>query len=131
MMLELLRRSSVPSTTTGDIVRNGLAADRATLRVIDDAGLAIGRSLATIANVVNPEKFIIGGPLAGLGEVFLAPIRQGFERYAIPVVADATILAMSSLGDKAEALGAASLVLQQPGSHTFAMGSLSSFALTS
>ncbi|MCU1551346.1 MAG: ArsR family transcriptional regulator [Glaciihabitans sp.] len=131
MMLELLRRSSVPSATTGDIVRNGLAADRATLRVIDDAGLAIGRSLATIANVVNPEKFIIGGPLAGLGEVFLAPIRQGFERYAIPVVADATILAMSSLGDKAEALGAASLVLQQPGSHTFAMGSLSSFALTS
>jgi predicted NBD/HSP70 family sugar kinase len=131
MMLDLLRRSPSPSITTADIVRNALAGDRATLRVIDDAGFAVGRSLAMIANVVNPEIFVIGGPLAGLGEVLLAPIRQGLSRYAIPVVSESTTVAMSHLGDKAEALGGASLVLQQPGSHTFAMGSLSSFALTS
>jgi predicted NBD/HSP70 family sugar kinase len=131
MMLELLRPSLTPSATTADIVRNGLAGDRPTLRVIDDAGFAVGRSLATIANVVNPETFIIGGPLAGLGELLLAPIRHGFQRYVLQVVGESTTIVMSSLGDKAEALGAASLVLQQPGSHTFAMGSLSTFALTS
>jgi predicted NBD/HSP70 family sugar kinase len=131
IMLELLGRAPVPSTTPADIVRNGLAGDRPTLRVIDDGGFAIGRSLATIANLVNPDTFIIGGPLAGLGDLLLGPIRHGFNRYALPVVAESTVLAVSSLGDKAEALGAVSLVLQQLGIETFAMGSLSGAAFTS
>jgi predicted NBD/HSP70 family sugar kinase len=131
IMLELLGRAPVPSATPADIVRNGLAGDRPTLRVIDDGGFAIGRSLATIANLVNPDTFIIGGPLAGLGDLLLDPIRHGFNRYALPVVAESTVLAVSSLGDKAEALGAVSLVLQQPGIETFAMGSLSGVAFTS
>jgi predicted NBD/HSP70 family sugar kinase len=38
IMLELLGRAPVPSTTPADIVRNGLAGDRPTLRVIDDGG---------------------------------------------------------------------------------------------
>jgi hypothetical protein len=33
----------------------------------------------------------------------------------VPSVGGATVLVMSSLGDRAEALGAASLVLQSPG----------------
>jgi predicted NBD/HSP70 family sugar kinase len=131
IMLELLGHAPVPSVTPADIVRNGLAGDRPTLRVIDDGGFAIGRSLATIANLVNPDTFIIGGPLAGLGDLLLDPIRHGFNRYALPVVAESTVLAVSSLGDKAEALGAVSLVLQQPGIETFAMGSLSGVAFTS
>lgn len=131
IMLEILERGTLPSTNPTDIVQNALAGDRQTLRVIDDAGRAVGLSLATIANVVNPEKFIIGGPLADLGELLLVPIRAGFQRYAIPVVAGSTSILMSSLGDKAEALGAASLVLLRPESSEFAMGSLSGFALTS
>ena len=131
IMLELLERSTLPAASTSDIVRNALAGDRPTLRVIEDAGLAVGRSLATIANVVNPEKFIIGGPLAGLGDLLLMPIRSGFQRYAIPVVAGSTIIVMSSLGVKAEALGAASLVLLRPESHSFVMGSIPAFAFTS
>lgn len=123
MMLELLRRAPIPSLTTADIVRNALEGDRSTLRVIEDAGFAIGRSLAMIANLVNPDTFIIGGPLAALGELLLRPVRDGLTRYALPVVSESTTLAVSLLGDKSEALGAASLVLQQPGSHTFAMGS--------
>lgn len=131
IMLELLGGAPVPSVTPADIVRNGLAGDRPTVRVIEDGGFAIGRSLASIANLINPDTFIIGGPLAGLAEVLLAPIRHGFTRYALPVVAESTVLAVSLLGDKAEALGAAALVLQQPGSQAFAMGSLSAVALTS
>ena len=100
--------------TTADIVRNALSGDSATLRVLDDAGAAIGRGLASIANLVNPEVIVIGGPLAGLGQILLEPIRRGMLRHAVPSVGEATGLVMSSLGDRAEALGAASLVLQSP-----------------
>jgi predicted NBD/HSP70 family sugar kinase len=101
--------------TTADIVRNALSGDAATLRVLDDAGAAIGRGLASIANLINPEVIVIGGPLAGLGSILLAPIERGLLRHAVPSVGEATALVMSSLGDRAEALGAASLVLQSPG----------------
>ena len=101
--------------TTADIVRNAIAGDAATLRVLDDAGAAIGRGLASIANLVNPEVIVIGGPLADLGQILLAPIERGLLRHAVPSIGESTRLVMSSLGDRAEALGAASLVLQSPG----------------
>jgi predicted NBD/HSP70 family sugar kinase len=101
--------------TTSDIIRNALAGDAATLRVMDDAGAAIGRGLASIANLINPEVIVIGGPLASLGQILLAPITRGLLRHAVPSVGEATRLVMSSLGDRAEALGGASLVLQSPG----------------
>ena len=100
--------------TTADIVRNAIAGDAATLRVLDDAGAAIGRGLASIANLINPEVIVIGGPLADLGQILLAPIERGLLRHAVPSIGESTRLVMSSLGDRAEALGAASLVLQSP-----------------
>ena len=101
--------------STDDIVRNARAGDSATLRVLDDAGVAIGRGLASIANLLNPEVIVIGGPLAGLGPILLAPIERGLLRHTVPSVGEATGLVMSSLGDRAEALGAASLALQSSG----------------
>lgn len=113
MIDHLSRRESAPIRTS-DIVRNALARDSATLRVLDDAGVAVGRAIASVANLVNPEVIVIGGPLAGLGDLLLRPIERGLVRHAVPIVGDATSLVMSSLGDRAEALGAAALVLQQP-----------------
>ncbi|WP_434617990.1 ROK family transcriptional regulator [Arthrobacter sp. A5] len=111
-MIELLSRGAVEPLTVGDIVRRALAKDSATLRVIDDAGLAVGRAIGNVANLINPEVIVVGGPLAGLDDLLLDPIRRGLLRHAVPVVGESTTLAMSSLGDRAEALGAASLVFQ-------------------
>jgi predicted NBD/HSP70 family sugar kinase len=115
IMIELLSRSRPAARSTGDIVRNALDGDPATLTVVDDAGLAVGRSLSTIVNLLNPAVIVIGGPLAGLGDVLLEPIRRGMQRYAVPEIVESTELVMSALGDRAEALGAAALVLQQAG----------------
>jgi predicted NBD/HSP70 family sugar kinase len=116
-MIERLSRSSADTRTTDDIVRNAGLADPATLRVLEDAGIAVGRALADVANLINPEVVVVGGPLAELGEVFLEPIRRGFVRNALPVVGETTGIVMSPLGERAEVLGAAALVLQQPADH--------------
>ena len=118
VMLELLGRTTPTIIATSDIVRAALAGDHATLRIIDDAGLAVGRSVAAIVNLVNPETVVIGGPLAGLGDLLLDPIRRGLAVYAVPMLSESTELVMSSLGEEAEALGAVALVLRQAGLHT-------------
>ena len=112
VMIELLSRGRATAVTTDEIVANALAGDSATLRVLDDAGAAIGRGLAGIANLINPAVIVVGGPLARLGDILLVPIRRGLVRHSIPEVGDRTTLAMSSLGDRAEALGAVALVLR-------------------
>ena len=61
--------------------------------------------------MINPEIVVVGGPLSSLGEVLLAPIRRGLVRHAVPAVGQDTTVVMSSLGDRAEALGALSLAL--------------------
>lgn len=117
IMIELLSRTLDRPVRTADIVRLALDGDERAIRVIEEAGFAVGRSIASIANLVNPQTIVIGGPLAGLGEMLLRPIRSGLQRYAVPMIVETTELVMSSLGERAEALGGAALVLQQPGIH--------------
>ncbi|MHA7239447.1 ROK family transcriptional regulator [Arthrobacter sp. TMS1-12-1] len=114
-MIELLSRGSSEPVDTQRIIDRALTGDTATLRVIDDAGLAIGRALAHMANLINPETIVVGGPLTGLGEILLEPIRRGLARHAVPIIGETTSVCMSSLGDRAEALGGAAVVLAQSG----------------
>lgn len=110
VMLESLGRSG--ATTTADILRRGLEKDPAVLRVVSDAGTAVGQAIGNIANVINPELVLIGGPLVGLGDALLEPIRHGIRQNAIPIIAGTTAVRVSSLGDRAESLGAAAIVIQ-------------------
>ncbi|AIY03477.1 transcriptional regulator/sugar kinase [Arthrobacter sp. PAMC 25486] len=111
IMIELLSRGEAAPLTVSDIIGRAKAGDAATLRVIDDAGMAVGKAVANVANMINPEMIVVGGPLAPLGETLLAPIRRGLVRHAVPAVGEGTAVLMSSLGDRAEALGAISLAL--------------------
>jgi predicted NBD/HSP70 family sugar kinase len=111
IMIELLSRERPSVRTTNDIIELAQAGDKATLHVIDDAGNALGRALAAIANLVNPQMIVVGGPLTGLGEMLLEPVRKSFARYSSPVVHESTDLTMSSFTDRAEALGGAAIVI--------------------
>ncbi|MFJ2661508.1 ROK family transcriptional regulator [Arthrobacter koreensis] len=110
-MIDLLSRAAAEPVTTTDIIRQAAAGDPATLRVVDDAGMAVGRAVAGIANALNPEVIVVGGSLTELGDAFLNPIERGLLRHAVPLIGETTTVTMSSLGDRAEALGAAALVL--------------------
>lgn len=112
VMMEMLSRQSPGMVTTGDIVQRAIDGDTGTLRVLDDAGAAIGKALGGMANFVNPAVIVIGGPLADVGEVITAPIERALIRHSIPVVGEATMVCVSSLGARAEALGGAALALQ-------------------
>ncbi|POH62289.1 MULTISPECIES: ROK family transcriptional regulator [Cryobacterium] len=118
IMIELLSRTLDRPVRTRDIVRMALEGDERAIRVVEEAGLAVGRSIAAITNLINPHTIIVGGPLTGLGEMLLGPIRSALKRYAVPMIMETTDLVMSSLGERAEALGGAALVLQQAGIKT-------------
>jgi predicted NBD/HSP70 family sugar kinase len=91
-----------------ELVRNG---DFGTRRIVGEAGRAIGRVLADLCNHVNPEAIIVGGDLSAVGDPLLAGIREAIDRYALPGAAEAVDVRAAVLGERAEVLGALSLVI--------------------
>lgn len=93
---------------------NELAASnhRATVRVIQDAGLALGQSIAMAANILGTGLVVLGGPLSETGDVLLHAVRDGFARFAIAPVAEATTVELSTLGEGASARGAATIAFE-------------------
>ncbi len=94
---------------TADIVEAALAGDPVTRRVLEDAGAAIGRATANAANLLAPAVVVVGGPLVAVGDLLLEPIRDGFRRFAIHALSESTEVVPSSLGERAEVLGALAL----------------------
>jgi predicted NBD/HSP70 family sugar kinase len=112
-MIERSQPNLASITSTEDLVSGARAGDAAIQRVIEDAAVHIGNVLGDLANVLNPEVIVIGGPLVPLGDLLLDPVRRGFRRHTLPVIRDTTTLALSSLEDRGEALGAAALVFRK------------------
>jgi predicted NBD/HSP70 family sugar kinase len=80
-------------------------------RVMVEAGRAIGRVLADVVNIVNPELIVLGGDLARAGDAVVDGITESIRRYALPAASDAVRVRAGVLGDRAELLGALSLVI--------------------
>jgi predicted NBD/HSP70 family sugar kinase len=110
-LVELLRATHGPDLTVRDLLDLVAAGDRAATRVVDDAGRAIGRVLADLCDLLNPEAIVVGGDLAAAGEPFLGAIRQAIDRRALPSAAEAVDVRPGLLGERAEVLGALALVI--------------------
>jgi predicted NBD/HSP70 family sugar kinase len=102
--------------TTADVVRLLDAGDSGAVRVVGDAGRTIGRSLADMCNVLNPEVVIVGGELGRPDGALTDGIREVIARYAQPGVARAMTVTTGTLENRAELLGAISLAVQRAGS---------------
>jgi predicted NBD/HSP70 family sugar kinase len=97
--------------TTREILELVAEGDLGTRRVVNDAGRAVGRVLADLCNALNPQAILVGGELADAGEPLLSGIRETIDRYALPGAADAVNVLHGELGERAEVLGALTLVI--------------------
>jgi glucokinase len=84
--------------------------DPEALAVLGDFAWWVGLGLANLANVFDPQAFVIGGGLIEMGEMLLAPVRAAFASLVTgaahrPEVA----IVPATLGEHAGAIGAASL----------------------
>ena len=112
-IVDLLRPTHGPDLTLDGVMALLRADDPGTRRAIEDAGRAVGRVLAGLVNVLNPEAIVVGGELAAAGDALLDPVRAAIQRHAIGPAADDVRVVTSALGDRAEVLGALILAAQR------------------
>lgn len=117
-VLPLLQGSHGPELTMEKVVELAREGDPGCRRVIGDVGRHVGSGVASLCNLLNPSRIVLGGSLADAGELVLAPIRESVGRYAIPSAARQLSVLTGSLGSRAEVLGALALVLSEMGDST-------------
>ena len=86
--------------------------DQYSIELLSDMGYKIGKAIAILIHIVNPELIVLSGRGAAAGKILLAPIQQALNKYCIPRLSEHTDVKVSALGVKAELIGAAALVME-------------------
>ncbi len=74
--------------------------------MLADIGEKIGKGVAMLINIFNPELLILGGTLSETGDYLRLPIRSAVNKYSLSLVNNDTELKISKLGEKAGIIGA-------------------------
>ncbi|MBA4168090.1 MAG: ROK family protein [Chitinophagaceae bacterium] len=89
-----------------------LKGDKLAIGLFSEAGYNIGRGVAILCHLLNPELIVLSGRGASAGKIWVAPIQQAVNEHCIPRLSDNTRIIVSELGQQAELLGAAALVIE-------------------
>ena len=103
----VLRDDEVTAKAVWDAVK---ADDELANEVANIYGEYLGKGLAAVAAVVNPQVFVIGGGVSKAGRVVIDYMEPYFDKYAFPGTKNAKFV-LAKLGNDAGIYGAAKLVL--------------------
>ncbi len=99
--------------TASDIARSARDGDDFALLMIQRTGRYIGTAVASVINLLNIERIVLGGDVVNeAGELILKPIIKEAKRRAFQPCFDATQITLATLGNESVALGAALLARQ-------------------
>src|SRR3569832_108865 len=97
------------SFTADDIAHQANEGDDFALMMIERTGKYIGTGVATVINLLNIERIVLGGGVMDAGELILNPIIQEVRRRAFQPCFEATESVAAKLGLDAAPIGAALL----------------------
>lgn len=102
------------SLTAVDVGEAAQAGDSLACEVIEQAAEYIGRHMADLAHVFNPEIFVIGGGVSQLGPLLFEPIERALEAHLMSLAYMMNLqIATAALGDDAGLIGAMVLASQE------------------
>jgi predicted NBD/HSP70 family sugar kinase len=101
-------QAAIPATLD-DVVELAVAGDPGAVRVVQDAGRAVGQALAGVFAVLDPGLVVVGGKTSAAGDPLLAGLREELLRRLPPALADGVRVVRGTLGARAEVLGAIAL----------------------
>ena len=102
--------NNVDDIRLSDIIAAAKKDDNLAIELINELGEKLGRGLATLINIFNPEIIIIGGILAKSEEYLMLPLKNAVNKFSLSIVNKDTKLAYSNNGEKLAAFGACLLI---------------------
>ena len=101
----------IPALTSRIIFDEARKGDQTALEMVGQVGYLLGKALAGIACVVNPEVFVIGGGMSKAGDILIDSIRNEYRRFAFHASRE-TELKLAELGNRAGIYGGVRMILE-------------------
>ncbi len=95
--------------TAADLQSLTTEGDVGVLRLLTDMGRAIGRPLADLAAVLNPDAIVVDATLGSATQPVVDGVRETIARRTPPMINEAITVLPGQLGDSAQLLGAVAL----------------------
>ncbi len=92
------------------IIEAANEGDQFAISTISKVGFELGKGIAVLIQLFNPELIILGGRVAEANQYLLTPIEQALNHYSIPKLRNQTKIKVSKLGTNANILGAVAMV---------------------
>ena len=111
--LEKRKLSATAKDVTSEKVYQAAREGDAVARgVMKDMGRMLGIGIASLINIFNPERVVIGGGVKDAWSLFIGATHEEIMKRAFQVPAERTEIVPSSLGDDAGMVGAAAVALE-------------------
>lgn len=102
-----MRIDDLTAKDVWDAVKEG---DALAIQVAERFGNYLGKTLAVLSTVTDPQIIVIGGGVSKAGQVLLDYVTEPFQKYAFPAIRG-TEFSLATLGNDAGIYGAARMVL--------------------
>ncbi|MEG2492456.1 MAG: ROK family protein, partial [Alistipes sp.] len=76
------------------------------IEIIESVGHTLGKAIAGLINMFNPELIVLGGTLAIAKDYLMLPIKSAINKYSLMLVSKDTAIKLSKLGEDAGVIGA-------------------------
>lgn len=97
---------AIETITLRNIIEAAKNEDTLCIEILEDLGEKLGKAIAIVINIFNPETVILGGTLSETGEYLRFSAKSTLNRLSHSIVNNDTSLKVSQLGEKAGVLGA-------------------------
>ena len=91
--------------TLNDILDVLAKEDMLAIEVMEKIGSSLGRAIAGLINLFNPEVVVLAGTLASAKDYLMHPMKSAITKYALNFVSKDTSIKVSKLGEQAGLIG--------------------------
>ncbi|MCJ7758323.1 MAG: ROK family protein, partial [Gillisia sp.] len=94
------------------IIEAANLGDQFAINVLSEIGISLGKGIAILIQIFNPELIILEGKIAEANQFITTPIQQSLNTYTMIQLKERTQISLSTIGKNSSLLGATVAVME-------------------
>ncbi|SDM39612.1 ROK family protein (putative glucokinase) [Daejeonella rubra] len=111
-ILKKLSEEEIEQIVPFNVIEAANQGDQFAINILSQVGQSLGKAVATLIQLFNPELIILGGIMAQAKQYISIPMKHAINTYSMAQVRENTKIVLSELGNDAGLLGLADIVME-------------------
>ncbi len=111
-ILSNLAKENIEKIEIKTIVDAANEGDQYAINILSEIGYNLGKGLAVLIQILNPELVILGGRMSEANQYITTPVKQSLNTYCMPKLREQSSIVISELGQNVGIMGAVAMVME-------------------